>query len=655
MPDQPSLFDDGDKAATHPLTNAAKALERRLAGIESAINANTHAINDLATAVLRVLDERGITGGPAADQEHADGAPTEAAEEPADEPVPAETEGEEPAAAAEPEGGTDARERKPVERSARWSELAGFDAAAVVGPGWVQIGAKRWAFEVRSAAEIVRIAGALKHSRSAPQVWVLTEVCEELNLVAYPDDVNRSRSERITSLERNLAELPAAADFLAPVLDDGWTCNGRLEPWTLLRGPKGKLVHLVLEPYTWMYDYRGRGVIADGGDDDREYPNAIDGEPEDRADEILRRVRWISDLLGVLPDSNPGRTVQRMVEVDRRKRLRAIERGDTPQVDKAGRHLARVVTEPGRIPEMDGDAELGLDAVAPELVWSRIPSREEIDTAEVLVEMDQRYAYLATLSNTVFGVGDPKWVSAEEAARTIAEGKPWFGVVRCQPRAKWHEPRMFPPHPAMDGRRPWPHWYMAPTIDIAHDDEDQGGAGWSLEDFGITGAYLWPDCGRLMEPFYKNMRKALLTAEEIEDPALRAATIEHLKAGYKSLTGKWEDVAILNSGHRTYRYQPMYRRQTIAATAARLFRQVRRLEMRFRGLWPVHAVTDGAWYLTTRSIADVLIEEGKSAKFGQLRPKRVHELTDANRAALRAMSPDDKIISVPHVLLGTRG
>src|SRR5690606_40840720 len=95
MPDQPSLFDDGDKAAT--LTNAAKALERRLAGIESAINANTHAINDLATAVLRVLDERGITGGPAADQKHADGAPTEAAEEPADEPVPAETEGEEPA------------------------------------------------------------------------------------------------------------------------------------------------------------------------------------------------------------------------------------------------------------------------------------------------------------------------------------------------------------------------------------------------------------------------------------------------------------------------------------------------------------------------------------------------------------------------------
>src|SRR5690606_39500293 len=127
-------------------------------------------------------------------------------------------------------------------------------------------------------------------------------------------------------------------------------------------------------------------------------------------------------------------------------------------------------------------------------------------------------------SSTVVGVGDPKWVSAEEAARTIAEGKPWFGVVRCQPRAKWHEPRMFPPHPAMDGRRPWPHWYMAPTIDIAHDDEDKGGAGWSLENFGITGAYLWPDCGRLMEPFYKNMRKALLKAEEIEDPALRAAT-----------------------------------------------------------------------------------------------------------------------------------
>ena len=157
-----------------------------------------------------------------------------------------------------------------------------------------------------------------------------------------------------------------------------------------------------------------------------------------------------------------------------------------------------------------------------------------------------------------------------------------------------------------------------------------------------------------MEPFYKDMREALLKAEEIEDSSLRAATIEHLKGGYKSLTGKWEDISILNSGHRTYRYQPLWRRQTIAATGARLFRQVRRLEMRFRGLWPVHAVTDGVWYLTTRSIADVLIDEGKSAKFGQLRPKRVHELTDADRAALRAMSPEDQIISVPHVLnLGT--
>lgn len=653
MPGDPSLFDGDDQQAEHLLAGA-------LAGIERAISDNTRAIDELAQAVRHALDLRANPADPAspadterpeADAEREGERSEETADEDAGGTGPDEPDTEPQQSGARPVPA----ERQPVQRPTAWTELAGFEAAAVVGPGFVQIGGRRWAFEVTSAAEILRIATQLKHNRSAPQIWVLTETCEELGLVTYPDDVNRTRKERITSVERNLAELPAGADFLAPALDEGWKAgrDGRLEPWTLLRSPQNKIVHVILEPYTWMYDHDGRGVVADGGDDDRDYPNAIDGPPEDRADEILRRVRWIADNLSVLPDSNPGRTVQRVIDADRRTKLKAADNDQTIKTDSAGRNRVRVATEAGHKPDMDGDAELSLDAVAPELVWPRIPARDEIDAAEVAIELDQRYAYLATLSNTVFGVGEPRWVNAEEAVWTAHEHKNWFGVLRCEPHTQWHEPRMFPPHPGMAGR-PGPSWIMGPTLDIGRDDEDKGGAGWNFEDFGVTGAYLWPDCGRLMEPFYTEMRTALLEAEQIEDPTLRAATIDHLKGGYKSLTGKWEDVAILDSGHRTYRYQPMWRRQTIAATTARLFRQVRRIEMRHRGLWPVHAVTDGVWYLTTRETAEKITAETAEAKFGQLRPKRVHELTANDRAALHAMSPEDKIISVPHELnLGT--
>lgn len=661
MPGDPSLFDGDDQQAEHPLAGA-------LAGIERAISDNTRAIDELAQTVRHALDLRANPAEPAspADTERPEadaereGERTDRPDETADEDAGG-TGPEEPDTDADTEPAPSGTrpvpaERKPVERPAKWTELANFAAAAVVGPGWVQIGARRWSFEVSSAAEIVRIAEAIKHDRSVPQIWVLTEVCEELGLVAGVENLDLTSSQRITAVERELAELPASAEFLAPAVKAGWEVgrNGELEPWTHMSGPNNKVVQLVLEPYTWMYDFRGRGVVAEGGDHRAEYPNAIDGEPEDRADEILRRVRWISDQLGVLPDSNPTRTVQRMIDQDRKKRLRAARQEDKPKVTADGRNLVRVTTEAGRKPDLDGPAGDSLDELMPELVWSRIPSAEEIDGSEVVIEMDQRYSYLATLSNCTLGLGEPRWVSAEEAIWTIHEGKPWFGAVRCQFSAPWHEPRMFAPHPALSDRRPSPHWAMQPTLDIVLEDEDKGGAGWKLDDLGITGAYLWPDCGRLMEPFYKQMRPALLEAEQIEDPVLREATLGHLKAGYKSLTGKWEAQAIVDSGYRTDRYQPMWRRQVFAATAARLFRQVRRNEQRHRGLWPVFANVDSAWYLTTRETAEKLRAETQDAKFGQLRPKRVREITAEDRTSLHAMSPEDKIISVPYALsLGT--
>ncbi|SFE69496.1 hypothetical protein SAMN04487819_1281, partial [Actinopolyspora alba] len=221
-----------------------------------------------------------------------------------------------------------------------------------------------------------------------------------------------------------------------------------------------------------------------------------------------------------------------------------------------------------------------------------------------------------------------------------------FGVWRCQPRIPWHEPRLWPVHPHMRTRSMV--WAMGPTLDIARSDEDKGGAGWTLHDLNITGAWIWPDAGHLLEPLYNVVRPALLASASIEDASLRGASAQHVSAGYKALNGRFEYAKVLDS-HQPWRWQPMWRRAIIAATRARLFRQVSKIA-RERDLWPVHSVTDSAWYLTTQA---TLTEwhQADNGNLGVLRPKRVHRLSEQDRDTLRALDPNaEKTPSVPAAL-----
>ncbi|SFE69752.1 hypothetical protein SAMN04487819_1294, partial [Actinopolyspora alba] len=434
--EQPSLFDQDCEVCGTPLRG------RTVYGAHLGC-ANVRELRELKHAV-RALAQSGTVPAPVPSEQHAPShAPESEPHAPADEdteqphaateaeadappefePAP-ETDGEEPAP--DPEGAAPAASSDesaevssaPVEISPEelvqpnCPELADYTAAAVVGPGWVQIGNRRWSVPVHSAADIVRIRQALRHSTSVPQVYLLAETCQQLGLVVTLDDLNVSTSTQIETLENRLAELPASAEFMRPAYDNGWSSNGVLEPWTLLRSEKdskGQLVQLVLEPYGWVYDYQGEGLLAEGIDPDKDYPHRLDGSAEQRADALLRRVHWIDTHLGVLPGSNAARTIERVHEQIRRKKLRSDR-----STDAKGRTLNRVETEPGKLPEMEGVC--GFNDIEPELNHPRPPTHHEIDRAEVLVELDQRAAYLASFKSALLGLGEPSWVDGDAAA-----------------------------------------------------------------------------------------------------------------------------------------------------------------------------------------------------------------------------------------------
>lgn len=293
MLDQYSLFESTDRdspAGSAPaVTEQLTRLEQQLATHAQLLQENTRALTALTTALgahsMATGQEPAATtaGDEAADPapQQASTAPewsaaaaagdrleetaeTTAALGPPYETPPPPTGGADPSDGANHSASEDTAVVPPDPQLADYLSEAGVTAAAVVGPGWVQVGHRRYDIPIRHAADVLRVATTLRHA-SMPQIWVLAETCEQLGLVTYPDDINSPRSERITSTERNLRELCDAQTFLHPAVEAGWSCNGHVEPWTLMKHESsGKLVHLILEPYTWMYDLYGRGVVEIG-------------------------------------------------------------------------------------------------------------------------------------------------------------------------------------------------------------------------------------------------------------------------------------------------------------------------------------------------------------------------------------------------------
>ncbi|GLY54826.1 hypothetical protein [Lentzea sp. NBRC 102530] len=536
-------------------------------------------------------------------------------------------------------------------------------AVAVVGPGWVQVRSDRTpnqfdrrAFNVTTALDILRIVEAvpLGHPNSAVQVWVLAEHVTALGLEFRPDP-NQSHKHQRADVERQLAK--AGKPFLASAIDAGWTLqgNGLGARATFSRTDvdgKMRSVAIVLEPYQWLLDGKGAGVTGQDGT-----VTELDLDPVRRAAQIIERIEVVDELLDVLPLATPALAATKLLDRDQVIARAARKRG-APMIDAKGRKLHRPIDEAGVIPKLDGRAGIGSNDVFPATNWWRQPTKAEIENATWAIQLDQRWAYPYAVNELWLGYGTPRWVDGEEAQKlawklaTDAD-RQVFALWRAQPPT-WDEKHIFPPHPDFTNANGVLAWLFPPTLKILTGDPDNFGGGYTIEHLNISGAWVWPESGQMLQRLYKSAKKCWdhLNDPANDNPALKAWLESFGKNSVRAAIGRHaskfaQDDADPDKRDRPkpWRYQPIWWPAATAATTARLWWQAQRIRAKHY-VWPIQAATDSLTYLVDDEQLAAL-EDADDKRLGILKVDKVQpfmpDVADELRerlSELRGSSPN---------------
>jgi hypothetical protein len=499
---------------------------------------------------------------------------------------------------------------------------------AVVGPGWIKIGDIRRDWDLRNAWHAIRVLETvpLGHPNSAPQMWFLGEQLAELGLYVQPENPRASEKTQRASIERQLIERGSA--FLAPALAEGWelTGPGLGARTTLTRrvGHELRSLSIVLEPYQWLHDRRGDAVAGSAD-------TALADDPETRADQIIRRTETINELLKVLPMSTPAGTAHKLMDVLQLSK-RSQERRGVKAVDAAGRQRLRIITEQGVVPPLDSRAGLKGE-VMPALGWWREAADHEVAAATWVVQLDQRWSYPAQCNELWLGYGTPTQVDAPEAlalAEKLARGDDpdhTFALWRCDPardwRQLWGDGRMFPPH--QDLQNPDnATWVLPPTMQLLLTDRDHHGCGLHLEELGITGAWVWPDSGRMLEPMYRATQRAWAHIGQLadRDADLKDWLTRFIKGMGRGGLGYVASKYAEQEKRKPWRYQPIWWEAIKAASAAKLWRQMSTLTELYK-IWPLQVATDAVICLVDDDTLQRLEDYDDGTRLGVLKIDKV--------------------------------
>ncbi|HZM65539.1 MAG TPA: hypothetical protein VFC16_04465 [Nakamurella sp.] len=401
---------------------------------------------------------------------------------------------------------------------------------------------------------------------------------------------------------------------------DGWSVSGdRLGPWsTIRRGDRA--FRLVLEPFVWMWDPRTDSRtpflhLPDPGED-----------PARCWVELARRLDRLAALLGVPWSSSAGVTGAALFDQIQRRRER-----------RGGRVLDRA----GVVPDLE---RTGQQQLEPELDWpansrrvdSGRPGRDlseaELSSATAVHFYDRRGSYLAPSGGADLPVGEPAQIDADAAHQVIdkvvrygAERLP-VGIWQVS-LPKWEE-TMPPPHPDQHRFERVTRWVTTPTLQLLIDHDDIGGAGYTVADLQPGPAWLWQEHGRLLEPWYKQVREALLAARsEGDDPVDRA-----IKGVYTAYIGRM-DYAAVAAGPRPWHHQPVWRAAIIGSSRSGLWRVMRKHQLT-TGRVPVSVHVDEVAYLDSDIDPTVNPPAADTGALGKLKPSGTRLLTDSARAAL---------------------
>lgn len=384
----------------------------------------------------------------------------------------------------------------------------------------------------------------------------------------------------------------------------GWQIDGGdLGPWTRIRSGD-RAFRLVLEPYVWIWDQR-----QDSGTPFLNLPDPAD-DPAVCWAELARRLERLSELLEIPWSTSPGVTGEALFDQIQRRR---------------GRSGGRVLDQAGLIPESMTVEQPELER---EVSWSRKPTKAELSKSTWIHGYDRRGSYLSSAGGIDLGVGDPAQLDAAEAddlvqAARQQRSKIPFGLWKITLPA-WDQAGP-PPHPEQQHGGPVERWVTTTTLVLLLDDEDLGGAGYTVSDLQISGAWCWPDQARLLEPWYTRVRKAFLQSREDGDAAVDRA----VKAVYTGYIGRMAASFTLK-GNRPWHHQPAWRAAILAASRGSLWRAVKRHQMAL-GRIPVAIDHDEVLYLDDHEGPADNPPAADNGRLGALKPSRSMELSDRVR------------------------
>jgi hypothetical protein len=429
-------------------------------------------------------------------------------------------------------------------------------------------------------AKLIGWAG-LQPMGAPAQIWIVgMPACELLGWVIDPG------SEDDKTLEQLRADACAQLEHLIgvslePLLAQGWELRGTPGHRIHLSRTYGKataMVDIVLEPYAWTMWNSGDtlGVLGTESDDDQRSTELPEAD-RDAARELGRRLAWTVRNLGVLPGHTGARTGAAVLDKIRRERKRS------------GKGL--VVDAAGPVPPIDGQLPGDLEPAA---LWTRLPEPGELDTATMLVTVDQRAAYLASAGMLSFGHGTPRHTDAADSATAARENKRPFGLWRVTlpaTRSINVPDTLPPPHPHMHPDKPVTTWVSTVSLDGLNAPVVDGGAGLDIDDLDISEAWLYPHQGRALDKWAKTLRSARQVTVDTDDQAMK----EFTGACYKGYIGRMLNPDMWTSTRMVHHHQPLWRATIMAHSRLRGRRAAMRIATDI-GRWPLRTVTDSWVY-----------------------------------------------------------
>ncbi|OLT97890.1 hypothetical protein [Mycobacterium syngnathidarum] len=328
-------------------------------------------------------------------------------------------------------------------------------------------------------------------------------------------------------------------------------------------GGEARRVSLVLLPFRWL-DPASQRPNDEGMAGTRGAASELPDD-EDAAVAVLgARIAWLAGMPveadahksepPLLPAARPASIGAELLDVARRRK-RSSQRIEACPIP------ATVTAE---TPRLDPDLEN----------WKNKPHTAK--GTDVDVEVDQRAAFLASTGHVHLGYGVPRELKPDP--ETFAQKTPPFGLWRVTT----------PPGGSLDGlsrRLPLPHEHMAwesaatfwaTTRAVQHllAPVDDGGAGLSIAELAIDGAWVWPQQDTMLRGWTELLRKALAAAQAVDDQF----QTDLLKNVYKSFLGRmagsqhppgqrhYQQPAWVATIHADTRWRAMRYAATIAAT-----------------------------------------------------------------------------------------